>query len=253
MQTTLLAPRPQHLCRCPQQQQQQQRQGEEGGSGSTTTPLFPRQVWVLDSQPGLVEREGDGATSVGRIMRLLKTVPQPLPSRQALYDLLSKEKVPLAVAQWLGGALQHQPEQHQQQENDQQQPDPKKQPQQKQQQQQLVWEFDPLACADLYRSYRAADLWPVMERPPKDVSVHLVRGELSDRWDEPGALERVQEAEARWRRAAAEEDEASSSSPSSPSSRGVGELRVHLLEKATHWLQASNPKGLTRMLVPYFN
>jgi hypothetical protein len=108
-----------------------------------------------------------------------------------------------------------------------------------------VWEFDVASCAELYRSYRRADLWPVMERPPAGVSVHLVRGELSDRWDAPGALERIGEAEARWREHRQREREQRGSG-------GVGEFRVHVLEKATHWLQASNPKGLTRMLVPYF-
>jgi len=231
-----------------------------GPSADAAARAMPRQVWVLDSQPGVVEREGDGATSVGRIMRLLRGVPQPLPSRQALYDLLAREQIPHAVAQWLGGALQHQPAGGSggggggsgdgASSPSPPPPTPSRQQQQQQQQQRLVWEFDVPACAELYRSYRAADLWSVMERPPAGVAVHLIRGERSDRWDAPGALERVGQAEQRWREAAAAA--AAAAQGGGGGGGGVGELRVHVLEKATHWLQASNPKGLTSMLVPHF-
>lgn len=46
---------------------------------------MPRQVWVLDSQPGTVPIDVDAPTSVGKIIQLIHSIPTPLSNRQELY------------------------------------------------------------------------------------------------------------------------------------------------------------------------
>jgi pimeloyl-ACP methyl ester carboxylesterase len=66
----------------------------------------------------------------------------------------------------------------------------------------------------------------------------MVRGELSDRWT-PHMLQQLTDAEVKWQEAASEAPEA------------VGELKMHVLEKAGHWLQADNPDGLAELMSPW--
>jgi len=53
-------------------------------------------------------------------------------------------------------------------------------------------------------------------------------------------LEQLVQVEGSWREAVAADAAA------------VGNLQLHLLEKAGHWLQADNPDGLHAMMLPWF-
>ena len=86
---------------------------------------------------------------------------------------------------------------------------------------------------------RLSSYWDVLVRPPPGVSIHLVRGEKSDRWT-PHMLQQLDDAAQKWDEAASEQPEA------------VGEFQVHVLERAGHWLQADNPEGLQALIEPWF-
>ncbi|KAF6265055.1 alpha/beta-hydrolase, partial [Scenedesmus sp. NREL 46B-D3] len=176
---------------------------------------LPQQVWVLDSQPGTVPLDVDAPTSVGKIIQLIHEIPTPLPNRQALYKYLELQGISLPIAQWLGTSLGNGANGDQQ----------------------LDWAFDIQGAAALYHSYRLSSCWEVVARPPPGVAIHVVRGERSDRWT-PRMLQQLAEAEARWRGAASAAPEA------------VGELQLHVLERAGHWLQADNPVGLAELMLP---
>ncbi|WIA17862.1 hypothetical protein OEZ85_009363 [Tetradesmus obliquus] len=172
----------------------------------------------------------DAPTSVGKIIQLIHQIPTPLPNRQALYKYLEPKGIPLPVAQWLGTSLVpggRWGSSSSSSGNGNGSSD-----------QQLDWVFDITGAAALYNSYRLSSYWDVLTQPPPGVVVHLVRGELSDRWT-PHMLQQLADAEAKWQ-------EASSEAP-----ENVGELQLHVLEKAGHWLQADNPEGLAALMSPW--
>jgi hypothetical protein len=167
---------------------------------------------VLDSQPGTVPPEADGPTSVAKILSFIARMPMPVASRQALTDALDVEGLPRSISWWLasglvpvsptaaaaGGPLQ--------------------------------WEFDASGAAALYHSYRLSSYWDVLECPPPGTTLHVVRGQHSDRWS-PEMLARLEAARAAWQ--AAEVHNGSR----------VGALRLHVLPNAGHWLQVGRAQG----------
>jgi hypothetical protein len=72
-----------------------------------------------------------------------------------------------------------------------------------------------LCCALL--CFRLSSYWDVLTRPPGGTTVHLVRGERSDRWT-PHMLQQLEDAQDSWQEHAAESPEA------------VGQLQVRGLE-----------------------
>lgn len=52
-------------------------------------------------------------------------------------------------------------------------------------------------------------------------------------------LQQLQDAANKWQEVSSEKPEA------------VGELKMHVLEKAGHWLQADNPDGLNALMEPW--
>ncbi|KAI8471952.1 MAG: Alpha/Beta hydrolase protein [Monoraphidium minutum] len=173
---------------------------------------LPLQCWVLDSQPGAVAAEADAQSSVARILSR---------SRAAL----EAEGLPKAVGWWLGSGLV---------------PVSRREPAGP-----LRWEFDVPGAAALYHSYRSSCYWPTLERPPPGVTLHVVRGEHSDRRGAGGGGARLggcrlDAAHAAWQVAEVHESER------------VGRLKLHVLPNAGHWLQADNPLGLQAMMLPFF-
>jgi pimeloyl-ACP methyl ester carboxylesterase len=78
------------------------------------------------------------------------------------------------------------------------------------------WGFDLPSIADMYESYELKSHWPLLEAPPKGLSVHFVRAQQSSfRWQGKDAA-RI---------------------------RKLGH-HVHLLENAGHWVHTDNPEGL---------
>jgi pimeloyl-ACP methyl ester carboxylesterase len=87
----------------------------------------------------------------------------------------------------------------------------------------------------MYNSYRANDYLPLLAQPPQGCELHLVRGELSDRWS-PSMVQELQRCQ----------EQASAQGSSSNGSSGV--FKVHVLPKAGHWLHTDNPDALHALL-----
>ncbi|KAG2426719.1 hypothetical protein HYH02_014759 [Chlamydomonas schloesseri] len=196
----------------------------------------PVQVWVLDCLPGEV-RPSAGSTltrSAGddpeRLIALLRSIPTPVVSRQAVIDTVLRAGFTMPIARWVvtnlrrvaappagsgsgsgsgNGASAGQPgglgytyyggngaEGGG-----------------------VSWTFDLNGVAELYRSYLDTQLWDVIERPPQGLQLDFVKAERSAY---------------SWR---GDED----------AIRGAGH-NVHLLPNSGHWVSTDNPDGLYELL-----
>ncbi|KAG1667524.1 hypothetical protein FOA52_013714 [Chlamydomonas sp. UWO 241] len=133
---------------------------------------MPAQTWVLDSQPGKVPENLEAASGVARVLDVVHRVRLPVASRQALLDVLKNEHgLPEALSQWLGSNLISDDTRGQR------------------------WSFNVAGAAAMYHSYRLIDRWDVIESPPPGAEVHMVRGQLSDRFS-PDMVARMRAAAA---------------------------------------------------------
>jgi len=157
----------------------------------------PVQVWVLDTVPGDVY--ADGGDHPRDVINFVRRLQMPLASRKQLVDILTGQGFTLAGATWMTTNLQTNPDDGT-----------------------LDWAFNITGIADMYASYEATDLWPLVESPPQGALIDFVRAERSAfRWQEAD-VERITAAGA----------------------------RVHLLQDSGHWVHIDNPTGLTDILTP---
>jgi pimeloyl-ACP methyl ester carboxylesterase len=143
-------------------------------------PNLPKPVtaWVLDTVPGRVQA---GFLADGRIVdhprdliRNLRAMPTPIPSRHYVVDALQRAGFSGPVAKWVATNLR---------------PADNRGGGGK-----LSWSFDLDGIADMYESYEAKSHWELLERPPKGLHVHFVRAENSSfRWqgDEATRIQRL--------------------------------------------------------------
>jgi pimeloyl-ACP methyl ester carboxylesterase len=156
----------------------------------------PIQVWVLDTVPGDVF--ADGGDHPRDVIRFVSQLAMPLATRKQLVDALTGAGFTQAGAQWMTTNLTAQPDGR------------------------LRWTFDIAGIAEMYASYEATDLWPLVEQPPTGAVIDFVRAERSAfRWSGPDQA-RIADAGA----------------------------RVHLLKDASHWVHIDNPEGLADILGP---
>lgn len=88
----------------------------------------------------------------------------------------------------------------------------------------LDWTFDIAGIADMYKTYEATDLWPLVEEPPIGADIEFVRAERSAfLWAEED-LGRIEKSGA----------------------------RVHLLKDSGHWVHIDNPEGLVEIFKSRF-
>jgi pimeloyl-ACP methyl ester carboxylesterase len=132
--------------------------------------LEPRQTWVLDS---VLAEEGPRAVAgdedVVAVIRVLRTIHQPLPTRDAVRAPLLAAGFSERLAAWTTTNLTRAPDG-------------------------FRWRFDLDVVEDLLRSYASTDLWSFAEALPTEL--HLVRAGRSDRWT-PSAITRLDAAAAR--------------------------------------------------------
>ncbi len=100
------------------------------------TPRELDEVWVLDASPGA--RRG-GASSTEAVVRMLREMPQPLPSRERFLEIVAAHGQPRAVAEWLAMNVRRADDGFR-----------------------LRLDLD--AMEALLDDYLAVDLWPVLER-----------------------------------------------------------------------------------------
>ena len=154
-----------------------------------------RQVWVIDSTP----EARPAAGSAWQMYQTLQSLPDRFASReQAIEQLVSRGTAP-PVAEWMATNLHAREGQY-------------------------GWRFDLDDIGALLQSFFDTDAWEIVERPPADMHIHLVRA------SESSVMETAMD---RARRAAAGG-------------------RVHLHEVAGgHWLNADNPDALVALLTEH--
>lgn len=87
----------------------------------------------------------------------------------------------------------------------------------------LTWRFALDAVDPMLESYFTTDFWPFLNALPEGLAVHVVRAARSDRW-RSADLARFADAQR------------------------TGDVRLHVLEDAGHWLHVDNPAGLMALL-----
>ena len=166
----------------------------------------PVQVWVLDTVPGDVWCEaGDHPRDT---IEHCRTIAMPVPTRKFLVDSLVGAGFTLEGAQWMTtnltpcarDAFPDAPDGA------------------------LTWTFDLAGIVEMYKSYEATDLWPMLETPPAGLEVDFVRAERSAFVWADGDVARMTDTGA----------------------------RVHFLRDASHWVHIDNPEGLLEILAPSF-
>ena len=140
----------------------------------------------------------DGGDHPRDVIKFVSALPMPLTTRKQLVDALMGAGFTQAGAQWMTTNLSALPDGR------------------------LGWTFDIAGIAEMYASYEATDLWPLVESPPEGALIDFVRAERSAfRWSGPDQ-ERILAAGA----------------------------RVHLLPNASHWVHIDAPEGLAEILGP---
>ncbi|KAG7391714.1 hypothetical protein PHYPSEUDO_003789 [Phytophthora pseudosyringae] len=170
----------------------------------------PSQVWVLDSLPGTGTTDyasRDLTNSIETILPVVKKIPLPIRSKAQLVEDLQGYGVALGEAQWLTTNLRltsKSPELYE-------------------------WKMDVDVIEQLFRSFLATDLWPVVENPPategKDVELHFVHASKNNMWT-PELLDRLD-------------------------AQQESQVYHHLLEKSGHWVHIDNPVGLMKIVQTY--
>lgn len=155
-------------------------------------------VWSLDSPPGINHRLDDDH-QVARVIAAIKAVPMPAPHRRAVVTHFEEAGFGAAIAGWMTTNLRRTPEG-------------------------FRWTFDLPVVDALLADYRGLDLYPFLEAPPPNLSVHMVLGGRSDRWLE-GEGERLEK---------------------------LPEVAVHWLPDAGHWVHIDDPGGLRAALAQSF-
>ncbi|XAR64716.1 Protein phosphatase methylesterase-1 [Bertholletia excelsa] len=166
---------------------------------------LPKQLWVLDSVPGKVRPESSNG-EVEKVLETLQNLPATIPSRKWLVDHMIKLGFSKSFSDWLGSNLKTSGE-HQ------------------------TWAFNLEGAIQMFNSYRETDYWPLLEHPPKNMEINIVRAERSDRWD-PDVIQRLENLA---RRGADE---------------STGKFLLHVLPNSGHWVHTDNPKGLLQIVAP---
>ncbi len=114
------------------------------------------QAWVLDASPGA---RPDRAASTAEVLRTLRSVPQPLPSRERFLEIVTGLGQPRAIAEWLAMNVRRADDGFR-----------------------LRLDLD--AVEALLASYVATDTWPVLERAEGARAFEIVVAGRSDAFDD---------------------------------------------------------------------
>ncbi|XP_042440182.1 protein ABHD11-like isoform X1 [Zingiber officinale] len=169
--------------------------------------IMPKQLWVLDSVPGEVN-SNETSGEVEKVLQTLQDLPSPLPSRKWVIDHMLSLGFSKMLSNWIGSNLNNDGEH-------------------------VEWAFDLQACIDMFNSYREESYWSLLESPPNELEIAIVRAENSDRWPEH-VVNRLNHLSQK-RRVPKE-----------------GKVSFHLLPKSGHWVHVDNPKGLLEIVAPNF-
>ena len=155
------------------------------------------QVWLIDSTP---DARAPGGTS-WQMMELVRAAPREYASREDLVAFLGRHGIAAPVGQWMATNLERAGNG-------------------------FRWRFDLDAIEELMNDFFTVDLWDVIEQPPGQLHIHVVKAQESSVLT-PEAIQRVKAAAAR-------------------------SQRVFFHEVAGgHWVNADNPGALLELLVQH--
>ncbi len=125
----------------------------------------PDHVWVVDSPPGVRPPSG----SAWEMLAMLRKHPGPFADRDAGIAAIQSAGFVRPVAQWMATNLAPRPDGS------------------------LEWRLDVDALEALARDFFQTDAWPIIEAPPADTHIHVVKAEESGAIDESDCA-RIEEA-----------------------------------------------------------
>lgn len=134
--------------------------------------LPPQKVICLDTCPSEVADESHSSAlpSIPELLRILKHVPNPVPSEQYLYQVLRyKHELSEGFTRWMVANLRC---------NSDREEDG------------MSFKFDVEPVGELFASYQRYRAWDVLEAPPSGTSIDWVCAENSPRWT-PSLLEEL--------------------------------------------------------------
>lgn len=152
-------------------------------------------LWVMDSIPGPRAPSG----GAWRMLEVLEAHPGPFPDRESAVQAVASEGFALPVAQWMTTNVERDDDGA------------------------YRWRLEADEVRSLLRDFFDADFWTLIESPPQDLVVHVVKASESSLVDEE-ARRRVERAE-----------------------RAHGSAHLHVLGGG-HWLNVDNPEGVVSLL-----
>lgn len=131
-------------------------------------PLAPSAV-IVDAMPGRWDQTNHDRDdeSVVRVLRTLRELPPPFPSRSALKEQLLARGFPRTLVEWMATNLA-----------------PTKDGS-------WDWVFDRATVTALFEDHHQVDCWPVLENPPPGATIDFIRATRSSRWDDPAVQARL--------------------------------------------------------------
>lgn len=153
-----------------------------------------RQAWVIDST--LAVREPSG--SAWRIIEIVRSLPDRFGSRDELARALESHGYARALGSWLAMNLERDGDG-------------------------FRWRLDWEGVEEMLRDYFRTDVWPIVEAPPEEVEIHVVKAADSDAIGADD-VERIRAAGA-----------------------SNGRTHLHVVEGG-HWVNTENPEALLRLL-----
>lgn len=154
----------------------------------------PSQIWVADS----TLRVGEPSGTAWKVVEIVDSLPDVFDSREQLADAMVAEGYARGVGQWLGMNLERG-------------------------EGGFRWKLDWKGVESMLRDYFATDVWPIVENPPAETDLHLIRATRSDAIDAESAR-RIEAAGER-----------------------TGRVHLHSVE-AGHWLNVDNPDAVLALL-----
>lgn len=139
-------------------------------------------------------------------MQTLQNLPPIVPSRKWLVNHMIELGFSKSFSEWIGSNLKKSGDQE-------------------------TWAFNLNGAVEMFKSYRKKSYWSLLEHPPKEMEIAIVRAENSDRWD-PETVQRLESLDARER------------------GGSEGKVAVHVLPKSGHWVHVDNPRGLLEIVAP---
>ena len=120
--------------------------------------IFPdslKEVWALDSNPGILVNRDKDRNEVIEVFRLLESIPMPVQKRSEVRSLLQDGGASREIARWMVTNLQREAAGY-------------------------YWSFHLPGVREMIEDYFKQDLWSFLEKPKR--SCHILRALKSDRW-----------------------------------------------------------------------